>query len=42
MQLLINLSGMSIAGWATLALQQLVWSRMSTRRAQLMRRIRRG
>ena len=40
LQLLINLSGMAIAGWATLALQQLVWSRMSTRRAQLMRRIR--
>jgi uncharacterized hydrophobic protein (TIGR00271 family) len=40
LQLLINLSGMAIAGWATLALQQLVWARMSARRAKLMRRIR--
>lgn len=40
LQLLINLSGMAIAGWATLALQQLVWAKMSTRRAHLMRRIR--
>jgi uncharacterized hydrophobic protein (TIGR00271 family) len=41
LQLVINLSGMAIAGWATLALQQFVWARMSARRAQLMRRIRR-
>jgi uncharacterized hydrophobic protein (TIGR00271 family) len=41
LQLLINLTGMALAGWATLALQQLVWSRMSARRGQLMRRIRR-
>jgi uncharacterized hydrophobic protein (TIGR00271 family) len=40
LQLLINLSGMAVAGWATLALQQLVWARMSTRRAHLARRIR--
>jgi uncharacterized hydrophobic protein (TIGR00271 family) len=40
LQLLINLSGMAIAGWATLALQQLVWARMSARRARFMRRIR--
>jgi len=39
LQLLINLSGMAIAGWATLALQQMVWARMSARRAKLMRRI---
>jgi len=39
-QLLINLSGMAIAGWATLAIQQMVWSRMSARRAKLTRRIR--
>jgi uncharacterized hydrophobic protein (TIGR00271 family) len=41
LQLLINLSGMALAGWATLALQQAIWSRMSTRRARLIRRLRR-
>ena len=41
LQLLINLTGMGIAGWATLALQQAVWSRMSKRRWELVRRIRR-
>jgi len=41
LQLLINLTGMALAGWATLSLQKLVWSRMSARRGQLMRRIRR-
>ena len=40
LQLLINLSGMALAGWATLAVQQLVWARMSARRAHLVRRIR--
>lgn len=40
LQLLVNLSGMAIAGWATLALQQQVWARMSARRAQLTRRMR--
>jgi uncharacterized hydrophobic protein (TIGR00271 family) len=40
LQLLINLSGMAIAGWATLSLQQLVWARMSARRAHLIGRIR--
>ena len=40
LQLLINLSGMAIAGWATLALQQLVWARMSARRGRLRRRLR--
>ncbi len=40
LQLLINLSGMAMAGWATLALQQAVWARMSARRERLMRRIR--
>jgi len=33
LQLLLNLSGMAVAGWATLALQHGVWSRLSTRRA---------
>lgn len=36
-QLLANLSGMAIAGWAALALQQFVWSRVSLRRAKAMR-----
>ena len=39
LQLLINLSGMAIAGWVTLALQQTVWARMSARRSRLIRRI---
>ncbi len=33
LQLLLNVSGMALAGWATLAFQQAVWSRMSARRA---------
>jgi len=41
LQLSINLSGMAVAGWATLALQQLVWARMSARRARLLGRVRR-
>jgi uncharacterized hydrophobic protein (TIGR00271 family) len=40
LQLLINLSGMAVAGWATLAVQQMVWARMSARRERLIRRIR--
>jgi len=40
LQLLLNLAGMALAGWATLAFQQVVWSRMSARRARLMRRLR--
>ena len=43
LQLLVNLSGMALAGWATLALQQTVWSRVSAHRARLVaRRRRRG
>ena len=37
-QLLLNLSGMALAGWATLAFQQAVWSRMSARRARRLQR----
>lgn len=40
-QLLLNLTGMTIAGWATLAFQQAVWSRVSARRARRLKR-RRG
>ena len=43
LQLLVNLSGMALAGWATLAVQQTVWSRVSAHRARLVaRRRRRG
>jgi uncharacterized hydrophobic protein (TIGR00271 family) len=38
LQLLVNLSGMALAGWAALALQQAVWSRVSIRRARAMAR----
>lgn len=37
-QLLLNLTGMAVAGWATLAFQQAVWSRMSARRARFLQR----
>jgi uncharacterized hydrophobic protein (TIGR00271 family) len=36
LQLLVNVSGMAVAGWAALALQQAVWSRVSVRRADAM------
>ena len=39
-QLLLNLAGMAVAGWLTLALQQAVWARMSAKRAQLVGRLR--
>ena len=32
LQLVLNLSGMALAGWATLALQSALWSRVSVRR----------
>jgi uncharacterized hydrophobic protein (TIGR00271 family) len=41
LQLLVNLSGMALAGWATLALQQAVWTRVSIHRARLIGRLRR-
>lgn len=41
LQLLLNLSGMALAGWATLAFQQAVWSRVSVHRARLVQRLRR-
>jgi uncharacterized hydrophobic protein (TIGR00271 family) len=40
LQLLVNLVGMALAGWATLAVQQAVWSRVSLHRARLMGRLR--
>ncbi|MFI5714790.1 DUF389 domain-containing protein [Nocardia sp. NPDC051750] len=41
LQLVVNLAGMALAGWATLALQDVVWSRISLRRAQAEARARR-
>jgi hypothetical protein len=32
LQLLLNLSGMAVAGWLTLAIQRALWSRGSVRR----------
>lgn len=40
LQLVINLSGMALAGWATLALQQTVWEHISQHRARLVARLR--
>jgi uncharacterized hydrophobic protein (TIGR00271 family) len=40
-QLLLNLAGMAFAGLVTLLLQHAIWSRASTRRAQLVRRLHR-
>ncbi|WP_300681458.1 DUF389 domain-containing protein [Nocardioides sp.] len=37
-QLVINVAGMAVAGWATLAFQQSVWGRVSARRAALRQR----
>ena len=34
LQLVLNLSGMAVAGWLTLGVQQAVWSRVSDRRAR--------
>jgi uncharacterized hydrophobic protein (TIGR00271 family) len=41
-QLLLNLSGMALAGWLTLAFQEAVWERVSVHRARLAQRLRRG
>lgn len=41
LQLLLNIIGMALAGWAALSLQQFVWSRASLRRASAMARPRR-
>lgn len=41
LQLLVNLIGMATAGWATLALQQLIWTRVSIRRGRYLTRRRR-
>jgi uncharacterized hydrophobic protein (TIGR00271 family) len=36
LQLVVNIAGMAMAGWATLAFQQYVWSRVSIRRSGAM------
>jgi uncharacterized hydrophobic protein (TIGR00271 family) len=41
LQLAVNLSGMALAGWATLAFQQAVWGRLSAKRHALLERRRR-
>ena len=41
LQLVVNLTGMAIAGWLTLAVQDVVWARMSERRVRLLRILRR-
>ena len=38
LQLLVNVSGMALAGWAALAVQQAGWTRVSVRRAKAMTR----
>ena len=38
LQLLVNVSGMALAGWAALAVQQALWTRVSIRRAKAMTR----
>lgn len=40
LQLLVNISAMTVAGWLTLAAQQTVWRRASTQRARFARRFR--
>lgn len=42
LQLGVNLAGMAVAGWATLALQHAVWSRVSPHRSRLLARLGRG
>jgi len=39
LQLVINVSGMALAGWLTLALQQALWARLSARRTRLVARL---
>lgn len=40
LQLVVNIAGMAVAGWATLALQQGAWAWFSERRAAAVRRFR--
>ncbi|MGH8938247.1 MAG: DUF389 domain-containing protein, partial [Actinomycetes bacterium] len=36
LQLVLNVSGMALAGWATLAFQQAAWGPLSAKRAALL------
>lgn len=38
LQLLVNITGMAIAGWITLIIQRRLWSRVSIRRVRLRQR----
>lgn len=38
LQLVVNLAGMAAAGWLTLAIQQVVWKRISEQRAKMVAR----
>ena len=38
LQLLVNVSGMAVAGWAALAFQNVVWSKVAVRRANAAKR----
>jgi uncharacterized hydrophobic protein (TIGR00271 family) len=40
LQLVVNVSGMALAGWLTLLVQQYVWQHVSERRAQFVARLR--
>ncbi|TQL70045.1 putative hydrophobic protein (TIGR00271 family) [Nocardioides albertanoniae] len=40
LQLVLNVAGMALAGWITLVVQQVVWQRISERRARMARRLR--
>lgn len=40
LQLVVNLTGMAVAGWLTLAFQQAVWARTSARRVRLLEQLR--
>ena len=42
LQLAVNLSGMALAGWATLTIQRTVWARASAKRAAFLTRLRTG
>ena len=41
-QLALNLTGMALAGWMTLAFQKAVWSQVSARRARMLARLRKS
>ena len=42
LQLALNLTGMAVAGWLTLEIQEVVWARMSARRTRLLLGLRGG